>query len=309
VNEELSVESKKMERLPAYSLLLLAGLSLFWGINWPIIKIVLAEIPVWTFRTLCLVCGGLGLLGLVRVNGVSLNIPKKELGPLLIVAAMNVTGWHLCSAYGVYYMQAGRASIIAYTMPVWAAILSVILLKEPLGFRQILGLFLGVASLATLIGPAVASLRTTPVGAIFMLGAAVSWAAGTVFVKYFRWTMPTSLLTAWQLVVGSLPVLVGALIMDPVNSVLQLSPKGIIAMVYMILFPMIFCYWAWFKVVSILPATIAAICTLSIPVIGVFTSALMLGEEITLLELVALGLVLLALSAVIIQPVRAINSQ
>jgi drug/metabolite transporter (DMT)-like permease len=303
------MENKKMERLPAYNLLLLAGLSLFWGINWPIIKIVLAEIPVWTFRTLCLVCGGLGLLGLVRVNGVSLDIPKKELGPLVMVAMLNVTGWHLCSAYGVYYMQAGRASIIAYTMPVWAAIFSVILLKEPLGVRQILGLFFGLASLAILIGPAVASLRTTPVGAIFMLGAAVSWAAGTVFVKYFRWTIPTSLLTAWQLLVGSLPVLIGALIMDPINSVLQLSPKGIIAMVYMILFPMIFCYWAWFKVVSILPATLATICTLSIPVIGVFTSALMLGEAITSLEITALVLVLLALSVVLVRPVRSRLSQ
>jgi drug/metabolite transporter (DMT)-like permease len=296
------MENQKVERLPAYSLALLAGLSLFWGVNWPIIKIVLAEIPVWTFRSLCLVCGGLGLLGLVRVNGVSLNIPKKELGPLLMVAVLNVTGWHLCSAYGVYYMQAGRASIIAYTMPVWAAIFSGILLNEPLRFRQILGLFFGVASLATLIGPAVVSLRTTPVGAVFMLGAAVSWAAGTVFVKYFRWTMPTTLLTAWQLVVGSIPVFIGALIMDPVDSVLQLSPKGIAAMVYIILFPMIFCYWAWFKVVSILPATLAAMCTLSIPVIGVFTSALMLGEAITWLELTALGLVLVALSIVIVRP-------
>ena len=291
-----------MERLPTSGLLLLAGLSLFWGVNWPIIKIVLAEIPVWTFRTLCLVCGGLGLLGLVRVNGVSLTIPKKELGPLLMVAAMNVTGWHLCSAYGVYYMQAGRASIIAYTMPVWAAILSGIILKEPLRFRQILGLFLGMAGLATLIGPDVASFGTTPVGAVFMLGAAVSWAAGTVFVKYFPWTMPTTLLTGWQLVMGSIPVIIGALIMDPVTSILQLSLKGIVAMVYMILFPMIFCYWAWFRVVSILPATLATICTLSIPVIGVFSSAIMLGEAITLQEIIALGLVLVALAVVMIRP-------
>ena len=302
-NEEFGMENKNVERFPAHSLLLLAGLSLFWGVNWPIMKIVLAEIPVWTFRTLCLVGGGLGLLGLVRANGVSLTIQKKELGPLLMVSGMNVTGWHLFSAYGVYYMQAGRASIIAYTMPVWATIFGGMLLKEPIGFRQILGLLSGMAGLAVLIGPAVVSFKTAPVGAIFMLGAAVSWAAGTVFVKYFPWTMPTSLLTAWQLVMGSIPVFIGALIMDPVTSVLQLSPKGIIAMLYMILFPMIFCYWAWFRVVSILPATLAAVCTLSIPIIGTFSSAILLGEAITLPELIALGLVLLALSIVMIRPV------
>jgi drug/metabolite transporter (DMT)-like permease len=112
------MEKENVERFPAHSLPLLAGLSLFWGVNWRIMKIVLAEIPVWTFRTLCLVGGGLGLLGLVRANGIFLTIPKKELGALLMVSGMNVTGWHLFSAYGVCYMQAGRASIIAYTMPV-----------------------------------------------------------------------------------------------------------------------------------------------------------------------------------------------
>lgn len=296
--------SREIQQFPISSLLLIIGVSLFWGVNWPIIKIILAEIPVWTFRMLCLVCGGLGLLGLVRINGFSMTIPKGELGPLLLVAALNVTGWHLCSAYGVYYMQAGRASIIGYTMPVWAAVLSGIILKESLRLRQMLGLLFGMGGLAVLIGPDLASLDATPVGAIFMLGAAFCWAAGTVFVKYFLWTMPTTLLTGWQLIIGGIPVIIGALIMEPVSSVLQLSLKGVFAMVYMILFPMIFCNWAWFRIVSVLPATLASICTLSIPLIGVFSSAIMLGEAISSQEIVALGLVVVAMAMVMIHPLK-----
>ena len=126
--------------------------------------------------------------------------------------------------------------------------------------------------------------------------------AGTVLVKYFHWTMPTTSLTAWQVALGAIPVIIGAWVMEPASSVLRLSPRGVCAMVFIILFPIIFCYWAWFRIVNILPATLAAICTLSIPVIGVFSSAFMLGEAIGLQELIALGLVLAAMALVLIQP-------
>jgi len=48
---------------------LLALLSLFWGLAWPAMKIVLGEIRPWTFRAICLAAGGAGLLALARAGG------------------------------------------------------------------------------------------------------------------------------------------------------------------------------------------------------------------------------------------------
>jgi drug/metabolite transporter (DMT)-like permease len=111
-------------------LLLLALLSLFWGLGWPAMKVVLGEVRPWTFRTVCLLAGGSGLLALARMAGSGLKVPPEDLKPLLITALVNITGWHILSAHGIARMQAGRAAILAYTMPMWAILLSRLLLRE-----------------------------------------------------------------------------------------------------------------------------------------------------------------------------------
>ena len=67
-------------------------------------------------------------------------------------------------------------------------------------------------------------------------------------------------------------------------------------MTYIILFPMIYCHWAYFSLVRIFPASIAAISTLAIPVVGVFSSYLILNEPFGMSEFVALIFVVTALA-------------
>ncbi len=69
--------------LPRSGYLLLAGITLFWGANWPAMKIVLGELPVWWFRSLCLLVGGIGLLLIARLSRQRLSVPPNEAGPLL----------------------------------------------------------------------------------------------------------------------------------------------------------------------------------------------------------------------------------
>ena len=73
---------------------------------------------------------------------------------------------------------------------------------------------------------------------------------------------------------------------------------AILAMVYVVVFPMWFCHWAWFSVVEIFPASIAAIGTLSVPVIGVVSSIVVLNEAMGSTEWTALVLVVIALTVV-----------
>ena len=290
------------ETLPSFGFVLLIFLSVFWGSNWPMMKIGLREIPVWTFRTLCLFLGGFGVLCIAKANGLILTIPRSEIWPLILVSLLNITGWHLCSGYGLIYMDAGRAVIIGYTMPVWASILGTFILGERLTFARLIGLFLGSAGLLVLIGPDLNALGSAPLGAMFMLGAAVTWAGGTVFLKYFRWTMPVTVLTGWQLILGGIPVIIGAFILEPMTVLLHVSWRAALATGYVILIGNIFCFWAWVKVVNLFPASVASIGTLAIPVIGVLSSALVLGEPVGFGEITALILVVVALSIVMIRP-------
>lgn len=288
--------------LPPLGFLLLGGLTFFWGVNWPIMKIALGEIAPWPFRSLCLAVGGLALLGINLVGRKPVRVPAGELRPLLFCALFNVIGWHLCSAYALTLIEASRATIIAFTMPIWAALLGRLVLGEPLTGSKLLGLALGSAGLAVLIGPDLATLGAAPLGALFMLGGALSWAFGTVAMKRVSWTIGPGTLAGWQLLAGSLPITLGALWLQPFPDPGTLSPAALAALAYVLILPMVFCQWAWFKVVRLFPASIAAVGTLAIPVIGVFSSGLLLGEPIGWREFAALALVCAALVAVLVVP-------
>ena len=290
------------QALPPLGFLLLAGLTLFWGGNWPAMKLALAEIPVWPFRSMCLIAGGVALLTLSRLSGRSIRVPTGEIRPLLVCVVFNILGWHLLSGYGVSLIEAGRASIIAFTMPLWATLFSRFVLGEALTRAKLLGLFFGLAGLAVLIGPDLRSLGAAPLGAAFMLGAAISWALGTVVMKRFRWTIPVATMAGWQLLIGAVPITLGALAFEEFPDLTELSPPAFAALLYVLSFPMVFCHWAWFTVVRLFPAAIAAIGTLAIPIVGVLSSGLLLGEPVGSRELAALALVCAALAVVLVLP-------
>ncbi len=297
-----SPPSQKSSAIPIGGILLLGALTLFWGGNWPFMKIALGEIPVWWFRSICLLVGGFSLVLIAKLSGQIVGLQKYEFRPLFLCALLNVIGWHLFSAYGVSLMPAGRAVIIAFTMPVWASILSSFVLNEPLTKNKFVALALGLAGLAVLIGPDLVDLKSAPIGALCMLGAAVSWAFGTVAFKRAQWTASTCALAGWQLLIASVPITLGAALIEPMPDWNALSSNTLYSMVYILAFPMVFCQWAYFRSVRSFPASLAAISTLGIPVVGAYSSALILGEHVGLQELSALILICAALAAVLLLP-------
>jgi drug/metabolite transporter (DMT)-like permease len=282
--------------------LLLASLSLFWGLNWPGMKIILSELTVWWFRAFCLIVGGCILMLVSALSGNRCKLRRQEIGSVMLCGSFAILGWMVFSAYGVSQMPAGRASIIAFTMPLWATLIAAYVLGERITMTKVAGLLLGLLGLVVLIGPDLVILKRAPVGAFFMLSAAISWAIGTVLLKKITWQLPTLSNIAWQLLFSSLPVTLVAALSEPLPDLTRLSGSVIIALVYIFLFPMSFCQWAYFKTVGLLPASIAAMGTLMVPVIGVYSSYLILDEKVGIADLVALLLVLSALVMVLLIP-------
>ncbi len=265
-------------------------------------KIILNELSVWWFRASCLLIGGLALLVISAAANNRWRIRRTELLPISLCALFNICAWNLLSAYGVSIMPAGRASIIAFTMPLWATIFACLLLNEKISPSKSLGLVLGLTGLAVLIGPDLVIFNQAPLGAIFMLAAAVTWGLGTVLLKKGDWDIPIASHVAWQLLLSAIPVGIGAVLLEPVPDVTSLSPPAIIALLYIYAFPITFSQWAYMKVVNMLPASIAAIGTLLVPVIGVYSSHFILSEPVGLRALTALALVCTGLLCVLVLP-------
>jgi drug/metabolite transporter (DMT)-like permease len=276
--------------LPRDGLVLLALVTLTWGLSWPAMKIVLNEMSPWIFREVTLPLGGLILLAVTRLAGQPLAVPRAKWKALLVVSLINVGGWQLFSALGLANLPAGRAVLVAYTMPLWASLAGVWLLGETVTRRIGVALVLGMAGVGVLMSGDMATLGSAPLGMLYMLLAALCWGVGVVLLKRVVWEMPTLALAAWQLVIASVPVALMAWLVDGLT-LPSLSPLAFATLVFVILGPICFCNWAFFKVVSLFPANVSAIGTLMIPVIGVVSGSLILGEPIGWREAISLALI------------------
>ncbi|MBV8651975.1 MAG: DMT family transporter [Alphaproteobacteria bacterium] len=287
------------------TLALLAILALLWGTNWPAMKIVLAEIPVLTFRSLCLGTSGILFLLLARLGGERIFVTRREWPALLFVSFFNVTIWYLFTAIGITLIPAGRAALLAYTFPVWVALISAVVLRERLGLRRLAGLALGMIGIAVLIAPDLAALQAAPLGTLSVIVAALGWAIGTVGLKFFRFSQSVAQLAGWQLVIGGAPIAIAAVLHDPAPHLLALDTRTLWVLVYILSLPMSLGQWAWFKSLSQLSGTVTAIGSLAVPAVGLVSSALLLGEGLGIGEVSALVLMMLALGLVLPpQPAR-----
>lgn len=287
--------------LPTTGLALLAFITLGWGLNWPAMKIALAEIEPWTYRATMGMGGAVCLFLLALAARQPLAVPRREWPAMAIAALLNFTIWQAAVAFGVAIMQSGQAAVIAFTMPLWAVIFGTVFLGERLGPRKLLGVALGVGGVLLIALGAQDTASIRPIGIVFVLCGAVSWAAGTVYIKHARFSAPAIPLAAWQVAIGTVPMVLIAWFAEGLT-ISQASTEAVAAMAFTVLIPFVLCYAAWFKVVSLFPAGVAAVGILLVPVVALFSGALILGEDPGWNGYGALVLVLAALYLALLRP-------
>lgn len=286
------------DHLPRRLWWLLAGLTFAWGFNWTAMKVALDEVSPWTFRVLCLGIGSAVLFLALRMGGQRLAVPAGQWPRLALLAFFNITCWNVLVAFGMTMIPSGRAAILAYTMPALAIPLSVWVLGERLTARKIAGLALGMAGLALLLGEALVGLGRAPVGSLLVLGAAVSWALGTVLQKRYPPGMPAGAYTAWIMLLGSAPILVCALLFDDLGALAEVGPWPALGIAYNVLVAFAWGHWAWIKLATSVSVTVFSLSMLVIPVVGVMCGMLFLGERPSWAEYAALALVLASVFSV-----------
>lgn len=288
------------ERLPRQGLILLAALSLFWGLNWPIMKTVLSEVPPLYFRAGCLIIGGLGMLAVARIGGQIIAVPKGQWNRMLLLTLFNIVGWNIPAMYGVMLLPSGRAALLGYTMPLWSAILSVWILGEKITMRRVLGLFLGLAGIVALMGGSLEGMLKAPAGVALMILAAWSWALGVVLFKRLPIAISTTALTGWTMLLGGIPLLALAIPLETSHLIVP-SFWPAFGLVYNVFIAVMFCYWAWNRIVLMVPVAVSSLSSLAAPLIGVLGGTLLLGEALGWQEGLAALLILSAVGTVSIK--------
>jgi drug/metabolite transporter (DMT)-like permease len=188
-------------------------------------------------------------------------------------------------------LSISEGTLLCYTMPIWAMLLSWPMLGARPRPRELAALLLGAAGIAVLFSGHEFAFDAGKVGGIAMaLAAAILFALGSVRTKEPLPIAPVAQV-AWQVGLGCAPMVLFALAVEQPDFS-KLSGAGATVLIYMALGPMGLCYLTWFAALQRLPASTAALGTLVVPVIGVAAAAVLLGEPLGLREVLAAALTL-----------------
>ena len=284
--------------LTRQQLITLIVLTLVWGMNWPILKIGVTGYPPITFRSISMWIGW-PLLALVLLKmKVSFKVPRAEWKDLLLLAFSNMFVWHVLIILAVQDLSSGRAAILGYTMPIFSAVIGVLLYKTPLRPRAWLGVAFAAWAALLLLWHELTHLSGKPLGVLMALVAAAFWALGTQQIRHTRMTVPTLTIVFWMTVMTTLLMSVLSVVFERERWAMPAaSTWG--SIVYNALGVFVFAQAAWLGLARTLPPLASSLSVMFIPVLGVFAGAWWLGEVLHWQDWLAVLLVVAAIASVL----------
>ena len=286
---------------------LFVAVVLLWGVNWPMMKMALAELNFWVFRSYCIAAGLLWFVAFNLKRGVPLTLPREHWGRMLVCALCNVAAWNILSAAALTMLPSGRAGVLAYTMPLWVVLLSRVFLGEVLTPSRIAAISIGMGGIALLLVDEFQALRGAPVGALMMVASGLLWAVGIVLFKGFPKSIPTTTLMIWSFVLGGWPLFAGLALFGH-GPWLPVAASAWAGLLFNVLVVFGFCWFAWNELVRALPAQITGISSLAVPIVGFASGMLLLGERPRPFDYVALLAIVVAV-ILVLRPATKPTSQ
>lgn len=284
--------------------LMLVLLCVIWGATWPIMRIALYEIPPLSMRTVTAALGSLTLYLACRVQGRSLRVATAmDWLHLTIASLLNIVAFTVFGSFAQLTAATSRVTILAYTMPIWSVLFAWLLLREWPNRVQATALLLCATGLAILIYP-LAETRIPP-GIWLALLTGVSWAAGTVYLKWAQIKADPMAIASWQVTIAFAVTAAFMLIFEGHLHFAHASPLALLCTASTGFLANGVAYGLWFAIVRRLPAMTASLGVLGSPAIGVVSSIVILGERPTAADLAGFALIFAASACVLFARPRA----
>jgi drug/metabolite transporter (DMT)-like permease len=268
------------------------GVTAFgWALNWPLMKLLLQQWPPLFSRGLAGVASALILFSIAKLRGQALEVPREAVPRLLFASFTNVFAWMGFGTVAMKFVPVSEGALIVYTMPIWATLLAWPLAGIRPKLVDIAALVLGIGGIAVLLGASGFSYDSGRIaGIVLLFAAAILFAIGNILNRV-PLPMPPLVVVAWQVGLGCLVMLILGVAFEQPNYG-ALTAQGLACFVYMTVVPMGICYLTWFETLRRLPPSSASTGMLLVPLIGVISAAVILGEPLGIREVVAMVLVL-----------------
>ena len=279
-------------------LALLVGLTLAWGINWPVMKLGVTHYPPLTFRAASMVLGLPLLAAALALQKLPFAVPRAHWRELALLTLTNMFVWHLVVVLAIPHLSSGRAAILGYTMPVFSALWGLLVFGDRLRVRQALGVAAAALGVVLLLWHEFARVAGAPVAASAMLLAAAVWALGTRQLRVTTIPLPTLTLSFWMTLVTTVAVCVAAALFERAQWHWPNTPaRAAIAFNALLVFG--FAQVAWFSLARSLPPIASTLSVMMIPVLGAVSGAVALGEALHWQDAAAAALMVAAIASVL----------
>ncbi len=269
-----------------------AFLALVWGYNWVAVKVALDYVAPFTFGAQRCLGGGLYLLALLAAF-------RKPFWPrypwrALLLGLLQTSVFTGCTTWALVHGGAGKSAVLVFTMPFWLLLLAPFFLGERLKGLQWLAVALAFTGLMLIFAPwrHGAGLGS----AALAIGGGIAWALAVLVAKRIpvagSWDLLS--LTGWQMVLGSVPLMLLAWWVP--GRPTDWTPVFVTVLAYNVVFATALAWALWLFIVGRLPATVSSLSSLIVPVVGVLSGWLQLGERPSAAEMCGMLLVFAALA-------------
>ncbi len=276
-------------------------LTLLWGVNWPMMKLSLSEVAPFHFRAVTMSLGALGLWLFFKAQGLRMTPSgAREWRDVVVLGLPNFLFWHGLSIVALTQLPAGRAATLGFTMPVWTVLLSVLFYREPLTRRLVIAAVAVLGGIALLLWDELGKLSGNPSGIFWMQGAAASWALGIIWTRRAKLTMPPEALLVWMMGLSAVVMAGLAVTLEP-PQIWNLRPAVWASLVWGVLINFGAAQVIWFRLARALPPATSAMSLMAIPLIGILSAPLIVGEWPRWQDLAAMGCVVVAIAAVLLR--------
>jgi drug/metabolite transporter (DMT)-like permease len=286
----------------AAPVLALAAFAFILGYNWVVMKVGVADIPAFAFAASRALLGALTLFVILLVMRRSLRPP--EIRHTIVAGLLQTTAMVGLATWAVVSAPPGKTAVLVNSMPLWIPLFALPILGEKIGTRWI-AIAMGVFGLGLMIDPRHGTSWLSDLAAV---SAAVCWAAAVVVTKHLQRSSafdPLSF-TAWQVLIGSLPLTAIAIAFHA--GPLVLTTQSVLAVAYNGILATGLAFVLFAYAMKSLSVTIAGAGGLSIPVIGVASAWWQVGERPSGLEWAGMACILLAL-ALMASPLPALSGR
>lgn len=288
---EAGVVGSRLGKPAVYSLLILVTLIL--GLNWPIMATGVAAIsPVWmgVFR----VAGAFLVIFPLAVATGNLRVPRKADLPIIgSLAVIRLATVFVLVFTALQLVPPGRSSVIVWTASLWTVPIAAVFLEERMVGLRGLGLVLGISGVVVLFEPWALPWGEEGVvlGHVLLVLAAILNAATSVHIRGHRWTISPLQAVPWQLG-GALVILFGVALMTEGWPEIEWTVQLGWVVAYQGILASGIAFWAQIVVLRHLAAVSANLTLMAVPVVGVVSSAILIGERVTATLLTGLVLII-----------------